>query len=97
MSDDRSFIARIAGTEFSFDLATYREIDGWIDSLELDKYPDRRYLRKTVDDLGGLTLTFMAVDVSYMAIVTPESRRFERQVQADLKEERIAQGFVDDD
>jgi hypothetical protein len=96
-ADERDYVVHIAGLEWLLDAATFREVDDWLDGLELAEHPDRRFARHTIDDLSGATVTFFAADVQSMCIASPESRRFQRQRSKDLKDEGKEQGFLDDD
>lgn len=91
------YYLQVAGVSYLLDAATWREVDRWLETLDLVANAERRFARYTVDGLGGDTIAFFAGDVQTMSIETAESRRAAYQVRQDIAAERRALGFLDED
>lgn len=83
------YCVRAGGIEWHVDRATYKEIDTWLDSLDLVNNPDNLFSRKTFDDITEAEVSIFARDVVLLYISTREGRRRDRLInQMNQQEEK---------
>ncbi len=97
---DTIWCVDISGSEQHFDEPTFKELVRWLDSVVEAIGKDgehRRFDRFTTDDIYGMEMSFCWADVRLTFISTPETRRRYQFSAAARKQERIEQGFRQDD
>lgn len=97
---DTLWCADISGSEEHFDEPTFKELVGWLDGVVEaigESGEHRRFDRFTTDNIYGEELSFCWADVRKTFISTPETRRRCRVSGDARKQERIEQGFRQDD
>jgi hypothetical protein len=91
---DSWHICQVAGTYFQIDKETRKEIETWIKGL---KYPDDYFATLDITSVIGEDITIIASAVNIFYNCSPEIRLKSRELSKLVADERMGQGFPNDD